>query len=247
VEIERVEVPAVVRGMLRRIGQIATRQGTPAYAVGGCVRDWLLGIKQTVDVDVVADGDGIALAREVRRRLGGSVTEHAQFGTSTLRLGSRRVDFASCRRETYATPGAYPKVSPGTLREDLFRRDFTVNAMAVALSPPHFGTLVDPYGGRSDLGRRRLRVLHGRSFQDDPSRILRGVRFARRFALRWDPGTRRALRQALCAGALGWLNAGRWHKELERMLEEPQPRACLEDLARLIGEASPDGRRAAAA
>ena len=232
-------VPSQVRALLQRIGQIAEAQGLCAYAVGGCVRDWHLGITTVKDLDVTVEGDGIAAARAMAHALKGTVTAHRSFGTATLRLprGKGRVDLASCRKEIYKRPGAYPSVSPGTLEEDLFRRDFTVNAMALAVNPGRFGTLIDPFQGARDLQQKRLRILHGRSFLDDPSRILRGIRFAQRFGLSWDPGTARAARAALSAGALQWLNAGRLRREMERMLQEPDPRACLRELGTFLNTA----------
>ena len=209
-----------------------------AYAVGGCVRDWLLGLTQTVDLDVTVAGDGIELARRVAEVLGGVVTVHQQFGTATVtltqRIGTLRVDVAMCRKETYAKPAAYPRVVPGTLGEDLFRRDFTINAMAVAISGERFGTLRDPFHGLRDLSQRRLRMLHERSFVDDPSRILRGVRFVQRFGLRWEAATLCAAHTAIAAGALEHLNRGRLRNELERMLDEPEPLACFWQLALLL-------------
>ena len=231
-------IPLRVRPLLERIGRIASAERTSAYAVGGCVRDWCLGVASVTDLDVTAEGDGIAVAKAVARALGGTVEAHAQFGTATVRLTRRTgrgIDFASCRREVYVRPGAYPNVSAGTLEDDLCRRDFTINAMAVALAPDRFGRLVDPFRGRDDLSRRLLRILHGRSFLDDPSRILRGIRLAARFDLRWEPDTARALREAVAAGALSWLNAGRLRKELDRMLDEPDPRACLVSFASVLG------------
>lgn len=233
-----VKIPSTVRPLLQRIGRLADETGASAYAVGGCVRDWLLGVGHLVDVDVTVEGPGIALARLIAAGLRGRVTAHEQFGTATVTLpGSavRRVDVASCRKETYARAAAYPKVSPGTVEEDLFRRDFTVNAMALALNPGRLGVLVDPFDGTGDLRRKRLRMLHDRSFLDDPSRILRGIRFAQRFGLRWDPATATAARAAARQGALGWLNAGRLRRELERITEEPDPLACLTALAAVIG------------
>ena len=226
-----VKVPVQVKPLLQSIGRIAEGLGMPAYAVGGCVRDWLLQAPDKTDVDVTVEGNGIAVAQAVARAFGGTVNAHRQFGTATVTMGGRRVDFATCRRERYANPAAYPTVTPGTLEEDLFRRDFTMNAMAVALSPVRFGLLVDPFHGADDLSCRQLRILHERSFTDDPSRILRGIRFAERFALRWEPRTAQALRNAMADGALGRLNAGRLHKELDRMLDEPDPPACLKRLA----------------
>ena len=235
----RAQIPRSVERLLREVGRLANQRGMQAYAVGGCVRDWLLGLTQTPDLDVTVEGDGIAVARAAGPALGGTLTVHQQFGTATRllrrRAGPRWVDFATCRRETYARPAAYPAVAPGTLEDDLFRRDFTLNAMAAALSPARFGALVDPFQGARDLRRRQLRILHARSFLDDPSRLLRGVRFAQRFGLRWEPGTRRAARDAASAGALGWLNAGRLRRELERMCGEPDPLACFQGLAALLG------------
>ena len=229
-----VRIPPSIQETLRNIGRVADQQGVAAYAVGGCVRDWLLGMR-TTDLDVTIEGRGIEVARAAAGALGGSVTVHQQFGTATVTITrASRIDFATCRRETYATSAAYPKVSPGTLEDDLFRRDFTINAMAMAMAPGAFGTLIDPFHGLRDLRRRILRVLHDRSFMDDPSRILRGIRFAQRLGLHWEPRTRRALQEALAAGALGWLNVGRLQRELNRMREEPNPVACFKQLAQLL-------------
>jgi len=232
----RVTIPASARLLLQRVGASAEAQGLSAYAVGGCVRDWCRGITAVKDLDVTIEGDGIALARQLAQLLGATVTAHAPFGTATLRLpgGQGRLDIASCRKEVYKRSAAYPTVSAGTLEDDLFRRDFTVNAMALALNPGRFGTLIDPFHGAEDLRRKCLRILHERSFLDDPSRILRGVRFAQRFRLRWERGTRRAALDALAQQALSWLNAGRLRREMERMLEEPDPLACLQQLSSLF-------------
>ncbi len=234
-----VNVPSPVEAILRQVGRLAAARSLSAYAVGGCVRDWRLGITQAVDLDVTVEGDGIEIARQVAETLGGTVTVHQQFGTASVMFAQQthrwKVDVATCRSETYATPAAYPRVAPGTLEEDLFRRDFTINAMAVVIGPGRFGSLIDPFHGARDLSQRRLRMLHERSFLDDPSRLLRGVRFAQRFRLRWDAATLRAAREAIAAGALGWLNRGRLGKELERMLQEPNPLACFQQLASLLG------------
>ena len=230
----RVKVPAEVVPLLEQIGRLAQQQGVRAYAVGGCVRDWALGIPTARDLDLAVEGDGIAFAKQVAGALGGSVTAHQQFGTATLQLRRLRIDMATCRKETYAAPAAYPKVTAGRLRDDLFRRDFTVNAMAMAIAPSAFGRLVDPFKGMADLKAKRLRILHAKSFVDDPSRILRAVRFAQRYRLAVEPRTRRALRQALAAGMLQRLNRGRWRKEFERMTQEPHPLACLSLLAQWV-------------
>lgn len=234
----RVTIPERVRPLLTRIGRLAGAQGVAAYAVGGCVRDWCLGLPTVTDLDVTVEGDGIEVARAVARALGATLTAHRQFGTATIHRPNgrgRRVDIASCRKEVYVRPAAYPKVSAGTLEDDLFRRDFAVNAMAAALSPGRFGTLIDPFEGVRDLRRKTLRILHERSFLDDPSRLLRGARFAARFHFQWDRTTLAAARRAVAAGALGWLNEGRLRRELERMLQEPNPAACLRHLEALLG------------
>jgi tRNA nucleotidyltransferase (CCA-adding enzyme) len=239
-----VKIPTVVKALLRRIGQLAAAQAVEAYAVGGCVRDWHLGITTVTDVDMTVEGSGIALAQAAARLWGTTATAHQQFGTATLVIPPAgrgeadrqpvRIDFAMCRKETYVKPAAYPGVEAGTIEEDLFRRDFTINAIALAVVPGRFGVVVDPFHGAEDLRKRLLRVLHARSFLDDPSRILRGIRFARRFGLRWEAKTERLLHEAIAAGALGWLNAGRLHKELALMLDEPDPKACWEHLAELL-------------
>ncbi len=232
-----VPVPHDLTPLLRRVGWCAQECHVSAYAVGGCVRDWVLGMTKTPDVDVAVEGDGPALAQVVAAALTATLTVHAAFGTATLLLRQgavRRLDVATCRREVYAKPAAYPRVEPGTLREDLARRDFTINAMAVSMGPGRMGQLVDPFGGVRDLRAKRLRVLHPGSFRDDPSRILRGVRFAERFGLSWERQTHRALREALAQGALGWLNAGRLRKEFTAMLNEPDSIACFLHMARLL-------------
>jgi tRNA nucleotidyltransferase (CCA-adding enzyme) len=226
-----VTVPANVKPLLERIGRAAQLQRLPAYAVGGCVRDWLLGQTQSLDLDVMVEGDGVAFARALGRELGVGVLAHEQFGTATLTIESVRLDVASCRKETYAAPAAYPKVEPARLQDDLFRRDFTINAMAIALAPERFGQLVDPFHGLEDLRAKRLRVLHPKSFVDDPSRILRAARFVPRFDCSLDPDTERALRQAGADGLLERLNRGRLRRELEHLAEESNPWACLRCLA----------------
>ena len=240
-------IPVRLRPLLRAMGALADQLGVKAYAVGGCVRDWLLRRRGAdSDLDVAVEGDGLAFAQAAARALDAAVTVHEQFGTATLAVPGhpeRRIDVATCRKETYAKPAAYPRVTPGTLRDDLARRDFTINAMAVALNGARFGRLIDPFGGARDLGRRRLRVLHPRSFEDDPSRILRGVRFLARFGFDWDPDTERAARAAMAAGAIGWLNTGRLRKELDRISAEGKARVCLEQFALLSVRAAPGRRR----
>ena len=233
-----IRVPETSRALLEQLGRCAHRHGASAYAVGGCVRDWCLGMDRSTDLDVTVEGRGIEVAQAAAQELSGTLTVHQQFGTATVSLPSgARVDVATARRETYAKPAAYPSVTAGTLRDDLFRRDFTINAMAMTLEPGRVGALVDLFGGVADLGERQLRVMHLRSFLDDPTRILRGVRFLQRFGLRWEPNTEQWLHEAVSSGALGWLNPGRFQKELDAMMKEPDPKACLHRLAMLLEQA----------
>src|SRR5437763_10234033 len=180
----------------------------PAFLVGGAVRDLLLG-RGTVDLDVAIEGDARAVARELAGRLGGEAKEHDRFGTATVRAGDLTVDLATTRRETYAEPGALPEVEPARLGEDLARRDFTINAMAASLGAAALGELVDPHGGREDLEAGVIRVLHPGSFTDDPTRLLRAVRYEARFGFRMDPETERFARAAIAAGTPSTVSGAR--------------------------------------
>lgn len=166
--------------MLRRIGQIADVAGIPVYAVGGYVRDRLLG-RTVTDIDVVVVGQGVDFARQVAREFGKTnLVVFEKFGTAMLPLDDRKIEFVGARRESYRKDSRKPAVAMGTLVDDLSRRDFTVNAMAASLNRDRFGMLEDPFDGRSDLTRRLLRTpLDPRvTFDDDPLRILRAMRFA---------------------------------------------------------------------
>lgn len=185
--------------------------GADLYVVGGTVRDLLVGRGRT-DLDVVVVGD----ATEVARRLGGEIVEHERFSTATVQLGAARMDLASARAETYAEPGALPDVRPAGIDADLARRDFTVNAMALPLGLEQ-PDLLDPHGGREDLAAGVLRVLHQGSFVDDPTRALRGARYAARFELEPDEGTMALLRDT----DLGTVSAQRRRAELLRLAAEP--------------------------
>ena len=199
---------------------IAGERCVALYLAGGIVRDLLLG--QTVrDLDLVVEGDGIDFARRLTARLGGSIREHQRFGTAALELPSgETVDVASTRRETYSHPGALPGIVAGvSIEEDLARRDFTVNAMALELAPGR--RLVDPFGAARDLARSEIRELHPRSFFDDPTRIFRAVRYANRLGFRIPSETREAIAAALTGRALALVSGDRVRRETRRILEEP--------------------------
>jgi tRNA nucleotidyltransferase (CCA-adding enzyme) len=198
---------------------------------GGAVRDVLLGAPVR-DVDLVVEGDALVFARRLARRLRAPVRSHPRFGTATIALpDGSRVDVAGSRRETYARPGALPSVSEGPLADDAARRDFTVNAMLLRLSPAP-PRLLDPHGGRRDLAARRLRMLHSRSPHDDPTRAYRAVRYANRLGFRIVPATRRWIREALDAGAFERISADRRRREIERLFAEPRVGRAAAMLAR---------------
>jgi tRNA nucleotidyltransferase (CCA-adding enzyme) len=191
----------------------------PAWLVGGAVRDLLLGAR-SVDLDVAIEGDAREVGRELAARLGGVAVEHERFGTATVRSDGLTVDLASTRRESYRHPGALPDVEPAGLDEDLARRDFTVNAMAASLAQDRLGELRDPHGGRSDLDAGVIRVLHPNSFVDDPTRLLRAVRYEARLGFRMDPDTERLAREAIAAGAPSTVSGARIRDELLDLLGE---------------------------
>jgi len=191
----------------------------PAYLVGGAVRDLLRG-ELSVDLDVAVEGSADDTAHRLAERLDGSVVGHERFGTATVRAGAIMVDVAATRRERYREPGALPDVEPAGLAEDLRRRDFGVNAMAIALSGPGRGTLHDPLGGRDDLEAGRIRVLHERSFIDDPTRLLRALRYEARLGFALDRDTDRLAREAAGADVFATVSGARVRDELMDLLGE---------------------------
>jgi tRNA nucleotidyltransferase (CCA-adding enzyme) len=206
--------------LLRQIGALAQGKKCNAYAVGGCVRDLILK-RRIVDLDVVVEGDAMALARQFSAAGNGKLTVYPQFGTATVFLSNNRaIDFSSSRKERYPYPGALPVVSPGGIRDDLFRRDFTVNAMAMSITPDRFGVLVDDYKGFKDLKGRLVRVLHDQSFCDDPTRILRAVRFEQRFGFRLEPKTARLLKEAVRKKAEDTVKPPRYFEEFKKNIKE---------------------------
>jgi tRNA nucleotidyltransferase (CCA-adding enzyme) len=204
---------------IERLREAATQ--IPAYLVGGAVRDLLLG-RERADIDIAIEGK----VGEMASRLGGEVRAHERFGTAAVRLEGLEVDLASTRTETYAHPGALPEVRPASLAEDLARRDFTVNAMAVPLvGDPE---LIDPHRGIEDLQRGELRVLHPRSFEDDPTRAVRAARYAARYGFALERSTAELILKA----DLSTVSSDRVEAELRRLAAEPKARRGFE----LMGE-----------
>jgi tRNA nucleotidyltransferase (CCA-adding enzyme) len=204
--------------ILNAIRSTSNELGIPAYLVGGAVRDWLLALERIDDLDFVFEGDAIVLAHELQRRYGGEVQPYERFRTATWRFADCAVDLTTARKEHYPHPAALPEVTPTNLQTDLLRRDFTINAMAMRLSDM---TLIDPLHGQEDLQRGVMRVLHPRSFIDDPTRLLRGARYAARFHFAFEPETREALREGLTF--FKDLSGERVKYDLELNFEEPKP------------------------
>lgn len=231
--LDRLATPA--RRLVESVAVGAQAAGVAAYLIGGGVRDLLLG-RTTVDLDVVIVGDAIALARTLHRDLGGEgvarLRVHDSFGTATLLLaGDLALDLITARREVYPQPGALPVVTPGTLDDDLRRRDFTINAIAIDLDPRRLGAVLDPLGGQADLARGVVRVLYDDSFIDDPTRLLRGIRYQCRLGFAFDPHTAALYGAASTAGVLGTVSAQRLSHEFVRLLAEERAAAMLDQLA----------------
>ncbi len=222
-------LPEARRGLLHKAGEMAVRMGMPLYLVGGFVRDGLLNLAPN-DFDLVVEGAAPRLAQALARELGGEVTVHAPFSTATWQTPEGwTVDFATARTETYARPAALPEVQPADLAADLHRRDITINAMALQLGPG--GQLRDPYHGRADLADGLIRGLYPTTFQDDPTRLFRAVRYEQRLGFRVEPETLSWMAEAW--EALDTLSADRLRHEFELIFREPQASAMLARLAEL--------------
>jgi tRNA nucleotidyltransferase (CCA-adding enzyme) len=229
------DLPKPLADFIRWVGSLADEKGTGVYAVGGFVRDLLLGVNN-LDLDLVVEGDGIKFASEIARRLNLKLTVHKRFGTATLLgLGGFKVDVASARQEVYEEPAALPIVSSGNIKDDLFRRDFTINAMAIGINKHTFGSLVDFYGGQKDLEKGLLRVLNKSSFIDDPTRILRAVRFEQRFDFKIEKMTLGWLKEAVRQRMLQRVQKHRLRDELVLIFKESAPLKSLRRLDRLCG------------
>jgi len=207
----------------------------------------LLGVGN-LDIDVVVEGDGVAFAEAAAGQLGGRVKVHRRFGTAVVVLSRDfHVDIASSRAEYYERPGALPTVEPSTLRQDLLRRDFTINAMAACIDPDCFGRIADPFGGLADLERGVLRVLHSLSFVDDPTRVLRAARFESRYGFRMDPSTEALARRAIELDMLAEVSGARVREELIDIADKSHATDVFRRLDALgaLQSLAPTGARAA--
>lgn len=225
--------------IVRQLGQLADQQSVAVYLVGGTVRDLILGRKHS-DLDFVVEGDAVDFAQKALKVVGeeSAMKTHKAFGTASLVLKNGMVlDFASCRAESYEYPGALPAVRKGTILEDLFRRDFTINAMALQINSKAYSTLLDPFYGLQNLRKKTVRILHDQSFKDDSTRILRAIRFEQRFGFRMESRTLGLLRQRLASRTDDRVSVQRFFNEFKKMLMEADVVTCLRRCHQLRAEA----------
>jgi tRNA nucleotidyltransferase (CCA-adding enzyme) len=223
-------LPRQLLKLVKDISRRAAKQGQSVYLVGGVVRDLLLGYPN-FDLDLVVEGDAVKLAQQAAEASQANLLAHHRFGTAKLRYENFTLDLATARKETYARPGALPVITPGTLKDDLIRRDFSINAMAISLAANDYGELVDPYQGKNDLEHRLIRILHPRSFSDDATRILRGVCYEQRLGFEFEAQTVRLLKRDI--PMLDTISGDRIRHELEHIFEENQPELVINRLGDL--------------
>src|SRR4030043_511001 len=187
-------LPPPILALAKIAGREASELGLGLNLVGGVVRDLFLG-RANFDFDLVVEGDAIELARKLAKDSQAKLTVHSRFGTAKITYPGFSLDLATARNETYSQPGALPTVKPGSLKDDLIRRDFSINAMALHLNPQRFGELIDLYKGKDDLEHRLIRILHPNSFIDDATRILRAIRYEQRLGFKLETETEKLLRR----------------------------------------------------
>jgi tRNA nucleotidyltransferase (CCA-adding enzyme) len=223
-------LPQQLLWLVSNVSGQATKLGQTVYLVGGVVRDLLLGYP-SFDLDLVVEGDAVKLAQQMAEITQAKLLTHPRFGTAKFCYSNFNLDMATARGETYARPGALPAVTPGTLKDDLSRRDLSINAMAISLTSNDYGELVDPYQGKNDLEHRLIRILHPRSFIDDATRILRAVRYEQRLGFELEPQTAQLLKRDITM--LDTISGDRIRHELELIFREKQPEFVIKRLAEL--------------
>jgi len=229
------KLPQEVQDLIHLASNVASGNNMPAYLVGGCVRDLILGVRN-LDLDIAVEGDGIKFAEDFAKVLKAKLTRHKRFGTATVILKDNlKIDIATARRETYPHPASLPLVTPGTLKDDLARRDFTINAMAISIGMRDFGRLIDFFRGKSDLSHKKIRILHNLSFIDDPTRILRAIRFEKRYNFEIEPEALACLKRATRIKMLEKVQPQRLRDELILILKEEQPLRQIKRIKDLVG------------
>ncbi|MGQ9508462.1 MAG: CBS domain-containing protein [Thermodesulfobacteriota bacterium] len=223
----RERFPDRIHELLIQFGKVGDELGFPVYAVGGFVRDLLMRV-ENFDIDLVVEGDGIRLAEEFEKRFPCRIRTHRKFGTAIILFpDGLKVDVATARMEVYDSPAALPTVERSSLKADLYRRDFTINTLAICLNSEGFGELVDFFGGIKDIKDKVIRVLHNLSFVEDPTRIFRAIRFEQRFKFQIVKHTQNLMKNAVEMGFIDRLSGGRIFSELVLILEESNPIPAL--------------------
>ncbi|MCX5678482.1 MAG: CBS domain-containing protein [Candidatus Omnitrophica bacterium] len=226
-------LPKEIIALMKRIGELSNSAGFAAFAVGGLVRDLMLGIKN-LDLDIVVEGAAIKLGHLLATELKAAIVVHKKFGTCSIITKDKfKIDLATARKETYEKPAALPTVEFSPLKDDLVRRDFTINAMAISINRSSFGQLIDFFNGKPDLAHGRIKVLHDGSFIDDPTRIFRAVRFESRFGLVIDHHTEELIKNAIEQSMFDKVEPQRIRDELILILQEPEPLKALKRMAEL--------------
>lgn len=229
------QLPQEIKDLISLCSSIARRHNYKAYLVGGFVRDLLLKVRN-LDLDIVVEGDAIKLAEEFALCVKAKLVCHRRFGTATVILGHHlKVDFATAREECYPEPACLPSVKSGSVKDDLKRRDFSINAMSISINEHDYAELVDFFDGLKDLRDKKVRVLHDLSFIDDPTRILRAVRFEKRYDFRIEPKTLRLLKESVGLKMLNKVEPQRIRDELILILKENAPIKQLKRLQELAG------------
>ncbi|MDP8212687.1 MAG: hypothetical protein P9X22_05265 [Candidatus Zapsychrus exili] len=222
--------------LIKKIGDKADSLKKRAYIVGGVVRDIILD-KKSLDLDIAIVSDAIDFAKNISKIIKGRLVVYSKFKTATLFLNNgASIDFVMARKESYKTLGALPDVELGSLRDDLFRRDFTINAIGISINKNSFGNLIDEFKGVDDLKKKKIRVLHNKSFIDDPTRILRAIRFEARLGFQIENKTLKLLKQAIDKNAPDTVTSARYFNEFRKMFKEDDPVKCLKRLRELGAE-----------
>jgi len=229
------KIPGELQELISIAGSIADLYQMPAYLVGGFVRDLIMGV-ENLDSDIVVEGDGIQFAEALAKKCAARLVRHRRFGTATVVINPHlKVDISTARRESYPMPASLPVVEPSDIREDLARRDFTINAMAASINKDNFGRLLDLFGGRSDIRKKNIRILHTLSFMDDPTRMLRAVRFEKRYGFKIESRTLRLLKEVSRIKMLERVHPHRVRDELILILKERDPLGPIRGIQDLMG------------
>ncbi len=226
----REKFPPLIYDLLKLAGEVADQSGINAYLVGGSVRDLLRG-EQNLDIDIVVEGDGISFAKVLGERLHAKVSTHDRFGTAKIIADKLKLDVASARTEYYESPAALPTVETSSIKKDLYRRDFTINTLAVKLNLKDFGLLMDFFGGQRDLREKTLRVIHNLSFIEDPTRAFRAVRFSERFGFKLSKHTENLIKSTIKMNLFNRLSGTRLYEELLLAFNETEPVKTLRRLS----------------